>query len=66
MLDLDDDKRESFLMGLVNVAMAKIRYEVGNAARVHFQDTVFCLILRKETFQKELGFNYPCDSGSGP
>ena len=30
---------------------------MGNAARAHFQETMFCLILRSKTIQKELGFD---------
>ena len=44
-------------MGLVNAAMAKAKYEMGNAARAHFQDMVFCSILRRETIQNELRIN---------
>ena len=46
-------------MGLVNTAMTKVRYEImmGNVARAHFHETVFCSILRSPTIQKELGFD---------
>ena len=53
----DEDECKIFLMGLVNATMAKVKYEMGNATRAHFQDIVFCSILRSETIQNELGFN---------
>ena len=55
--DDDEGDLEIFLMGLVNAVMAKVRYNMGNATRAHFQVVMFCSILRNETFQKELGCN---------
>ena len=44
-------------MHLVNAVMRKVRHEMGNAARAHFQEMVFCSILRSETFKKARGSN---------
>ena len=56
--DDDEGDLEIFLMGLVNAAMAKVRYEMGNAARAHCKDNVFCLILRSQErdFSEGAGF----------
>ena len=50
-------KPSCWVSGSCECAMAKVRYEMGNAARAHFQDTVFCSKFRSETIQKEPGFN---------
>ena len=50
-------EREEFLLGLVTAALPKLRYDLGNAARAHFQEGVFCSIARDPTIQRELGFD---------
>ena len=50
-------EREEFLLGLVTASAPKLRYDLGNAARAHFQEGVFCSIARDPTIQKELGFD---------
>jgi hypothetical protein len=49
--------REDFLLGLVTAALPKLRYDLGNIARAHFQEAVFCSIARDPIIQAELGFD---------
>ena len=51
-LDLNDDEGEAFFLGFMDAAVAKIRYELDNAARAQSQEAVFCSIVRKVAFQK--------------
>ena len=57
IFEADSKERELFLMGLVNASLAKIRYDMGEESRAHFQETVFCSIARNPIIQRELGFD---------